>query len=208
MTSHAAPALAMLLGLLLPPASPAAPAAPADFVPLFNGKDLTGWKPHGQERWVVDQGEILGETLTKEYGYLSTEKTYRDFELKVRFKAEGQGNSGVFYHSTLDGVDIMGVQAEVDPRPGMHTGGLYEAAGRGWLVKPNEAAEKALVVGGWNDMRVLVRGRHVQTWVNGVAAVDYVDPAPKYTDGLVALQLHSGGEGRMRFKDIAIRAIP
>jgi len=182
-------------------------APPEKWVRLFNGKDLAGWKPHGAERWVVDKGEILGETLTREYGYLSTERTYRDFELKVKFKAEGAGNSGVFYHSSLTGVDIAGVQAEVDPRPGMHTGGLYEAAGRGWLVKPAAAAEKALRLGGWNDMRVLVRGPHVRTWVNGVQAVDHADPSPRYTDGVIALQLHSGGEGRMRFKDIVIREI-
>ena len=104
-------------------------------------------------------------------------------------------------------VCIAGVQAEVDPRPGMHTGGLYEAAGREWLVKPAPAAESALRIGGWNDMRILVRGPHVRTWVNAVPAVDYVDPSPKYTDGVIALQLHSGGEGRMRFKDILIREI-
>jgi 3-keto-disaccharide hydrolase len=186
----------------------AVPATPAEkWVRLFNGKDLAGWKPHGAERWAVDQGEILGETLTKEYGYLATEKTYRDFELKAKFKAEGAGNSGIFFHSSLTGTDIAGVQAEVDPRPGMHTGGLYEAAGREWLIKPAPAAENALRIGGWNDMRILVRGPHVRTWVNGVAAVDYVDPSPKFTDGVIALQLHSGGEGRMRFKDISIREI-
>ena len=38
-------------------------------------------------------------------------------------------------------------------------------------------------------------------------AVDYVDPAPKYTDGVIALQLHAGGKGRMRFKDILLREI-
>jgi hypothetical protein len=189
--------------------SAAATGAPAEgkWERLFNGKDLAGWKPHGAERWTVDKGEILGETLTKEYGYLSTDKTYRDFELKVKFKAEGAGNSGVFYHSSLKGVDISGVQAEVDPRPGMFTGGLYEADGRGWLIKPEAPAEAALRIGGWNDMRIVVHGPHVQTWVNGVKAVDYVDPQPKYTDGVVALQLHSGGEGRMRFKDILIREI-
>ena len=174
---------------------------------LFNGKDLAGWKAYGAERWTVDRGEILGVAVTKEYGYLATEKTYRDFELTVKFEAEGTGNSGVFFHSSITGTDIAGVQAEVDPRPGMHTGGLYESAGRGWLVKPHEGAEKALRVGGWNDMRVLVEGPHVRTWVNGAPAVDYVDAAPKYTDGVIALQLHAGGEGRMRFKDIRIREI-
>ena len=187
------------------PEGAAGPAAA--WVPLFNGRDLTGWKPYGKERWRVDKGEILGEAVTKEYGYLATERSYRDFELRAKFKAVGTGNSGVFYHSTIDGVDIMGVQVEVDPNPGMHTGGLYESAGREWLIQPSPAAEKALVVGGWNEIRAVVRGPHVQTWVNGVVAVDYMDKAPKYTDGFIALQLHAGGEGHMRFKDIAIREI-
>jgi len=73
--------------------------------------------------------------------------------------------------------------------------------------KPEAVAEAALRIGDWNDMRILVEGPHVRTWVNGVAAVDYVDPSPKFTDGVIALQLHSGGEGRMRFKDILIREI-
>ncbi|MEJ7709895.1 MAG: DUF1080 domain-containing protein [Pyrinomonadaceae bacterium] len=96
---------------------------------------------------------------------------------------------------------------EVDPNPGKHTGGLYEAAGRNWLVKPNEAAEKALKVGEWNEVEFSVTGNHVVAYVNGVKAVDYTDPSPKYTDGIVALQLHSGGEGNMRFKELYIKEI-
>ena len=64
------------------------------------------------------------------YGYLGTEKTYKNFEMKGKFKAEGSGNSGIFYHSAITGTDIVGVQVEVDPRPNMHTGGLYETGGR------------------------------------------------------------------------------
>ena len=174
---------------------------------LFNGKDLTGWEKHGQEKWIVESGEILGEAVTKEYGYLATVKTYKNFEMKGKFKAEGGGNSGIFYHSTLDGVDIKGVQVEVDPNPGKHTGGHYESGGREWLVKPSEAGEKALKVGQWNEVRFSVAGNHVVTYVNGVKIVDYTDPSPKYSDGVIALQLHSGGEGKMRFKDLYIRVL-
>jgi Domain of Unknown Function (DUF1080) len=197
--------LSVLVCVALTPA--ASPDAEEGWVSLFNGKDLAGWKPHGKERWVVDGGEILGEALTPAYGYLATEKTYRDFEIKVTFKAEGSGNSGLFYHSTLDGVDIRGVQVEIDPHPGKHTGGLYESGGRGWLVQPGQEAERALRVGEWNEVRAVVRGSHVTTWLNGVPAVDHEDPAPRYTDGVIALQLHAGGEGRMRFKDIVVREI-
>jgi hypothetical protein len=178
-----------------------------DWVPLFNGKDLTGWKNYGAEKWTVQNGEILGEAVTKAYGYLGTEKTYKDFELKGKFKAEGTGNSGIFYHSSINGVDITGVQVEVDPRPKMHTGGLYESGGRAWLVWPNPEAEQAMKVDEWNDVQFSVRGNHIVTYVNGVKALDYTDPLPKYSDGVIALQLHAGGEGKMRFKDLYIREL-
>ena len=172
--------------------------------PLFNGKDLAGWKNYGEEKWTVENGEILGEAVTKAYGYLGTEKTYKDFEMRGKFKAEGTGNSGIFYHASITGTSINGVQVEVDPRPNMHTGGLYETGGRQWIVWPNSAAEQAMKVGDWNEVRFSVRGNHIMTWVNGVLALDYTDPAPKFTDGIIALQLHSGGEGRMRFKDLYV----
>lgn len=196
----------------------AAGAQEGAWLPLFNGHDLRGWKNHGQERWLVEDGELLGEAVTREYGYLASERRYRDFELRLSFKAEGKGNSGVFFHSTLEGVDIKGVQVEIDPNPrprecpgpppgGTCTGGLYESGGRGWLVKPTPEAEQALRPGDWNELRVLVEGARVRSWVNGVPAVDFLDPQPRYSEGVLALQLHSGGEGRMRFKDLLIREI-
>lgn len=181
----------------------------AGWTPLFNGRDLSGWKNYGAEKWTVDRGQILGEAVTKEYGYLGTEKTYVNFEMRGRFKAEGSGNSGIFYHSTIEGTAISGVQVEVDPRPDMHTGGLYESGpgGRQWLTWPSPAAEQAMKIGDWNDVRFSVEGNHIVTYVNGVLAADYTDPKPKYTDGIIALQLHAGGEGKMRFTDLSVREI-
>ena len=178
------------------------------WTPLFNGKDLAGWKNYGAEKWTVENGEILGEAVTKEYGYLGTEKTYKNFEMRGKFKAEGNGNSGIFYHASIAGTSINGVQVEVDPRPNRHTGGLYETGGRQWIAWPNPEAEAAMKPGEWNDVRFSVRGNRIMTWVNGVLAMDYTDPAPKFSDGIIALQLHSGGEGRMRFKDLEIRELP
>jgi len=177
------------------------------WVPLFDGKSLSGWKTYGAERWAVDQGEILGQAVTEAYGYLGTEKTYRNFEMKVKFRAEGTGNSGIFFHSSIEGVDIKGIQVEVDPNPDMHTGGLYESGGRGWLVKPDAKGEKAMKVGKWNDVHFIVSGSHIVTLVNGEKIVDYTDPSPQYTHGVIALQLHSGGQGKIRFKDLYIREI-
>lgn len=177
------------------------------WLPLFDGKSLSGWNNYGAEKWTVDNGEILGQALTQSYGYLATEKTYRNFEMKVKFKAEASGNSGIFFHSSIEGVDIKGVQVEVDPNPGMHTGGLYESGGRGWLVKPDVEGEKAMKAGEWNNVQFVVSGSHVVTFVNGEKIVDYTDSSPRYTNGVIALQLHSGGQGKIRFKDLYIREI-
>src|SRR4051812_25626393 len=72
---------------------------------LFNGKDLSGWKKNGDEKWVAEQGTILCESTANKYGYLTTEKTYRDFDLRLKFKGEAAGNSGVFLHARIIGIN-------------------------------------------------------------------------------------------------------
>jgi hypothetical protein len=183
----------------------------AGWVSLFNGKDLSGWKANGDEKWVVEQGTILGESTANKYGYLTTEKTYRNFDLRLKFKGEADGNSGLFLHSRITGIDpahgpdIEGMQVEVDPSPGKHTGGLYESAGREWVAMPTAEAEKALKPGEWNDLEVSVHGNRIITHVNGVKVADFTDPVPKFTDGVIGLQIHTGGGVKVRWKDIYIK---
>ena len=181
------------------------------WVPLFNGKDLTGWTNNGEERWVAERGSILCESTANKYGYLTTEKTYRDFQLRLKFKGEAAGNSGVFFHSHITGIDpehgpdIEGMQVEVDPTVGKHTGGLYESGGRGWVKMPTAEGEQALKPGEWNDLEVSVQGNHIVTRLNSVMIADYTDATPKFTDGVIGLQIHTGGGVRMRWKDIFIQ---
>ena len=103
---------------------------------IFNGKNLEGWQIHGTEKWYVEDGELICESgPDAEYGYLSTVEHFKDFELELEFKQEADGNSGVFFRSTVEGTIVSGWQVEVAP-PKMHTGGIYESYGRGWLIKP------------------------------------------------------------------------
>lgn len=181
------------------------------WVPLFNGKDLSGWKKNGDEKWVVEQGTILCESTANKYGYLTTEKTYRDFTLRLKFKGEAAGNSGVFLHAKILGIDpqhgpdIEGMQVEVDPSVGKHTGGLYESGGRGWVAQPTAEGEQALKPVEWNDLEVSVHGAHIVTQLNGTKIVDFTDAAPKFTDGVIGLQIHTGGGVKMRWKDIYLK---
>jgi hypothetical protein len=202
----------LVAGVLLAGLLATAQAPPeAAWARLFNGKDLTGWKNNGEEKWVVEQGTILCESAANKYGYLTTEKTYRDFDLRLRFKGEAAGNSGVFFHARITGIDpdhgpdIEGMQVEVDPNVGKHTGGLYESGGRGWVKMPTAEGEQALKPGEWNDLQVSVQGNHVVTELNGVKIADYTDAAPKFTGGVIGLQIHTGGGVKMRWKDIFIR---
>jgi hypothetical protein len=67
---------------------------------LFNGQDLDGWTIHGTEKWYVEDGELVCESGPQaEYGYLSTDQFYDDFELTLEFRQEADGNSGVFFRS-------------------------------------------------------------------------------------------------------------
>ncbi len=89
------------------------------FVPIFNGKDLSGWKINGTEKWYVENGELVSESgPDKGYGYLTTEKPYKNFIITLDFKQEANGNSGVFIRSSVEGTKVSGWQVEVAP-PGL-----------------------------------------------------------------------------------------
>ncbi len=179
-----------------------------DWVSLFNGKDLTGWVEIGKEKWTAEDGTIHGFGISKEYGYLKTAKNYKDFHLSLRFKCEGDGNSGVFFRVEFKpGTPevTQGPQFEIDCTIGKHTGGVYDV-GRQWIVWP--APENETVIrpqGEWNEYLLKVEGNRYVSRLNGVLMVDFTDPKPKAEDGGIALQLHSGGQGNMRFRDLWIR---
>lgn len=176
------------------------------WVKLFNGRDLSGWIEVGREKWTVEDGTIHGQAITKDYGYLKTVKNYKDFELSLRFKCEGDGNSGVFFHTEFKPgtADVsQGLQFEIDQVVG-HTGGIY-GDGRQWIAWPAPEFEMVLHHSDWNDYLVSVTGNRYIARLNGVVILDFTDPTPKSFDGAIALQLHSGGDGNMRFKDIYIR---
>ncbi|MCM5528241.1 DUF1080 domain-containing protein [Parasegetibacter sp. NRK P23] len=174
---------------------------------IFNGKNLSGWTVHGTEKWYVDKGELVCESgPDKQYGYLSTQKKYKNFILELDFKQEDNGNSGVFFRSSIEGVKIQGWQVEVAP-PGLHSGGIYESYGRGWLIKPDAEKEAALKPGEWNTMKIQVIGDEVTTWLNGTQMVFLKDEKIGAANGFLALQIHDGGGIKVRWKNIRIQEI-
>jgi len=174
---------------------------------IFNNKDLSGWIVYGTEKWYVENGLLVCESgPEKKYGYLGTENFYKDFVLSLDFKQEANGNSGVFFRSTVVGTKVSGWQVEVAP-PGLHTGGIYESYGRGWLIQPDEGKDSSLKMGNWNNLKVKVYQDTVTTWLNGKMMISLSDQKIGKANGRIALQIHDGGGIKVKWKNIKIQEL-
>jgi len=174
---------------------------------IFNNKDLSGWIVYGTEKWYVENGLLVCESgPEKKYGYLGTDNFYKNFVLSLDFKQEANGNSGVFFRSTVVGTKVSGWQVEVAP-PGLHTGGIYESYGRGWLIKPDEGKDSSLKMGSWNNLKVKVYQDTVTTWLNGKMMISLSDQKIGKANGRIALQIHDGGGIKVKWKNIKIQEL-
>jgi len=173
-------------------------------VSLFNGKNLDGWTINGTEKWYVEDGLLVCESgPDKAYGYLSTDAYYDDFVLELEFLQEADGNSGVFFRSTVEGTVVSGWQVEVAP-PYHDTGGIYESYGRGWLIKPEKEKDAYLKMGEWNHMRIICNGDTVTTFLNGHEMVSLTDEKIGDGKGGIALQIHDGGGIKVKWRNIQL----
>ena len=174
---------------------------------LFNGTNLTGWKIYGTEKWYVKDNLLICESgPDKGYGYLATEKFYDNFILTLEFNQESDGNSGVFFRSNIEGTKISGWQVEVAP-PGSHSGGIYESYGRGWLIQPPSEYDDVVVLNQWNFMKIKVFNNEVTTWINGIKMININDDKIGKGVGSIALQIHDGGNIRVKWKNINIEML-
>lgn len=174
----------------------------ANWTPLFNGKDLTGWKQlNGTAEYKVEDGAIIGISKTKTpNSFLATEQDYGDFILEMDFKVDDGLNSGVQIRSlSLEDFHngrVHGLQYEMDTSDRAWSGGLYEEGRRGWLypLNLNPAAQKAYKSGQWNKLRVEAIGDTVRTWLNGIPCANLVDDMT--LKGFIALQVHGIGSNK------------
>ena len=184
--------------------------------PLFNGKDLSGWRQlNGKAKYTVEHGEIVGTTVMGEpNSFLATDKDYGDFVLEFEYKVDSTMNSGVQFRSLslpeYKNGRVHGYQFEIDPSKRGWTGGIYDEARRDWLYQLdlNPAAKTAFKQGQWNKARIECIGNNIRTWINGVPAAYVIDDwTPK---GFIALQVHAIGdrkdEGRqIRWRNLRIQ---
>ena len=184
--------------------------------PLFNGKDLSGWKQlNGKAKYTIEGNEIVGTTVFGEpNSFLATDKDYGDFVLEFEYKVDSTMNSGVQFRSLstpeFKNGRVHGYQYEIDPSRRGWTGGVYDEARRDWLytMDLNPATKPAYKQSQWNKARIECIGTSIRTWINGAPAAHVIDDVtPK---GFIALQVHSIGnqkdEGRqIRWRNLRIQ---
>ena len=172
-------------------------ASQAQWVSLFNGKDLKGWRQlNGKAKYEVVDGNIVGTTVAGEpNSFLATEKEYDDFILELEIQADSTMNSGIQFRSEsradYQNGRVHGYQMEVDPSARAWSGGIYDEARRLWLysLDYNPPARDAFLKSGWNHYRIEAIGKEVRTYVNGMPAAHLIDTLR--TRGFIALQVHS-----------------
>jgi hypothetical protein len=197
-----------------------APADEKSFVPLFNGRDLTGWTYGGKDKagkgYQVENGVVF--CTENDGGKLMTEKEYGDFVLRFEFKLEENSNNGIGIRAPLEGdaaYNGMEIQVLDDNgtdykklRPAQYHGSIYDVvpAKRGSL-KP---------AGQWNNEEIMAKGRHVTVTLNGNVIVDanlddVKDPAVlKKHPGLARKSGHIGllGHGtRVEYRNMRVKEL-
>lgn len=173
--------------------------------PLFDGKSFTGWHTLPGGKWELRDGVIEGSntSIDKRHGLLVSDKRYKDFTVRLKFKAM-QGNSGFYFRvdEIGGGVGVHGFQAEIDQSKDV--GGLYETGGRGWVVQPaGEDVKKWFKPGQWNQMTVSAHGRHIVVYINGLKSAELKKDKGRL-EGHLALQLHGSQDVHVMFKDVEI----
>lgn len=208
----------LILALVLLMAVPGLFAlAQGEWVKIFDGKTMTGWKPmavHGGNGgvWTVENGALVAnQEADHKGGLLGTEKKYGDFEIELEFMSDYPADSGLFLRTRDDG---MGYQITIDNVDKGFIGSLYAPA-EGGFIQQNKLWEHFYHKGKWNKLRARVEGQpaHVQAWLNGVPTVNFTDNRNRYPrEGYIGLQVHGGAgawgeKSRARFRNVKIREL-
>lgn len=193
---------AFTLPLLLLGALTAA-ATEAPWRPLFNGRDLTGWKIVGAQpraATYVEDGALTGHMVrgTPEHTFFCTEESFGDFILELECFQTGGFNTGILFRCIETPPDasvrLHGYQVKIDPSPTRRwTGGLFDDYGKNWLwlytLEHDERGRSAYRFNEWARFRIEAVGRTLKVWVNDIPTAHLVHD--KYTRGPIALKIHS-----------------
>lgn len=208
---------------------------PSGFVPLFNGKDLTGWQGHitmAEREKITDKKQL--EELTRKRSEiafkhwtvkdgiiycdgqggvsLQTVKDYGNFELLVDWKITPKGDSGIYLRGQpqvqIWDSDTLPDNLQADRGKG--SGGLWNNPAGDPAKQPRKKADRP--VGEWNTFHIIVIGDQVTVKLNGETVVDkgklynyWFKNKPAPEKGPIELQIHGTP---LWFRNIYIKELP
>ncbi len=182
----------------------ACPAAEPKLEPLFNGKDLSGFKAgESNAFWRVEDGILIGENdAAKKGNNLWTEKEYRDFVIEFDVRWNGTPPRGVDTGIEMRKPNIqlqLGISGslKVDMSGSFYVGKYPEAG------QAKEAKTLMKPEGEWNTFRIQAKGDTFTCWINGQKASEYTDP--KFSGAApLGLQIHPGVEMKVEYRNVKI----
>jgi putative membrane-bound dehydrogenase-like protein len=188
-------------------------------VPLFDGKTLDGWESPTPELWKVEDGCLTGgdgTTRVPHNDFLCTKASFSNFTLRLKIKLTGDPktgliNSGVQIRTArIPGhFEVSGYQCDYgDPD---WWGAIYDEGRRNKLLAKTDMAalDPVLKRGDWNEYVIRAEGPRVQTWINGVLGVNYLEAEANIAqDGIIGFQVHGGGNTRVQVKDVTLEELP
>lgn len=206
----AAPSLIVASLLAASMSARAADSNESGFTPLFNGKDLTGWKlrhADGHKSWTVEPGGVLKNTVEKGGPHgtdLMTDKEFWNFTVRYEFMTPDNSNSG-FYLRGRQEIQILGDYKRGIPTKGGN-GAIYNfKAPDQFVTKPG---------GEWQTAEVTIIGHRITAYLNGVKIHDNVEcdkPTGGELDGRMDVPgpiLLQGDHGTVSFRNIRIKELP
>ncbi|HTU22083.1 MAG TPA: family 16 glycoside hydrolase [Gemmataceae bacterium] len=185
---------------IAPPETPNLSTADA-FVSLFNGKDLTGWKPYPDDKamWSVKDGVLIGRGGR---GHLFSERgDYENFHFRVEAAINDGGNSGQYFRAQFGDKFPKGYEAQINSTASdaLRTGSLIDL---GAIVKVSDQLHKP---DEWFTQEVIVEGGHIVIKVNDKTVVDKQDK--RYKKGHLALQVFDEATV-VNFRKIEVKELP
>ncbi len=192
-----------------------------DWISLFDGKSLAGWKANEHaDTFKVEDGQIVvhGERTHLFYVGPAHNADFKNFQLTAEVMTRPGANSGIYFHTAYQpsGWPAAGFEVQI---ANTHEGanGYRERKKTGSLYGVRNVYKQLVDDNEWFQMNILVRGKEVRIWVNEMLVVDYVEPDPPFradqnfqralNHGTFALQGHDSGSTTY-FKNIRVRPLP
>jgi hypothetical protein len=191
-------------------------SAQDNWVELFNGSNLEGWRPQGKlDSWKVAGGQLCADGPMCHLFYSGPLRNadFRNFELEVEAMARPNSNSGVYFHTAYQdaGWPSRGFEVQINnsqAREIKKTGSLYNVRNTYKQLVPDDA---------WFKLQIIVRGKNIRILLDGTLLVDYFEPTPpvivagmgkecRLGHGTFALQCHDP-QSKVFFRSIRVRPL-